>query len=286
MSTARQPIEVDAPEVPTAPGEAEWRALSPSEREAFLDDSLAALQREAELMAEGNPHIRAKFRIRIMLEDFFSRIGRRIYLGTELPVHYPGERVFAPDFLAVLDVEDPGHDDQRMAWVVVDEGRGLDLVIEILHRGDPHKDLVHNVLTYARMGIPEYFVYDRRKDRISGFRLPASGAARYEPIPSHGGTLSSRVLGLDLAISGGRLHFYYGGARVPETRELLARAQRLLDEVQDRVEEETRRAEEQHRRAEEELAARVRAEQRADAEAETRRALEQQIAELRAQLEK
>ena len=46
---------------------------------------------------------------------------------------YPGEPVFTPDVLAVLGVTEP-EDDPRLAWVVADEGKGLDLVIEVLHR--------------------------------------------------------------------------------------------------------------------------------------------------------
>ncbi|XXY53191.1 hypothetical protein WME91_18855 [Sorangium sp. So ce269] len=40
-------------------------------------------------------------------------------------------------------------DDPRMAWVVADEGRGMSLVMEVLHPGDRNKDLV----TGRRFGI-------------------------------------------------------------------------------------------------------------------------------------
>ena len=68
----------------------------------------------------------------------------------------------------MLDVVEP-EDDQRMAWVVADEGKGLDLVLEVLHKGDRDKDLVENVERYARLGIPEYFVYDRARQQIHGY---------------------------------------------------------------------------------------------------------------------
>ncbi len=288
--------------VPTAPDVETWRRMSLLERERFLDAALEALQREAELMSEGSPHGRARASIREVLGDYFARVGRTIYLASELPVHYPGERVFAPDFMAVLDVEDPGERDTRMAWVVADEGRGLDLVIEVLYQGNRQKDLYENVGTYARLGVSEYFVYDRLKQRIHGYRLPGPDAQRYEPIPRFGAHVSSEVLGLSLAVVGERLRFVGpGGSLIPETRELLARANTLLDEVERRVSDESARAEQEATRAEaaearmeaerearvaaearaaEADTARIAAEARAEQEAALRRALEQRLSEL------
>lgn len=45
----------------------------------------------------------------------------RIYLAAALPIYYPAEPLFAPDLLAVLDVEDAERDKQ----VVSAEGQGL-----------------------------------------------------------------------------------------------------------------------------------------------------------------
>ncbi len=44
---------------------------------------------------------------------------------------------------------------------MVAEGRGPDFILEVLHLGDRKKDLVKNVERYARLGVEEYFVYDR-----------------------------------------------------------------------------------------------------------------------------
>lgn len=272
----------DPIEIPFAPTAAAWGAMSALQREAFLDEALAALQREAELCPEGAPHINAKIGIRQILGDYFARIGRRIYLGTELPVHYPGERVFAPDFLAVLDVDDPGEADTRTAWVVLEEGKGLDLVIEVLHAGDPAKDLLENVARYARMGIHEYFVYDRKRLRLHGYRLPHADAARYDSIRPQGNLLWSSVLGLDLGIVRGGLRFHHAGAEVLDTRELLSRANRILEDVEARVDAEATARQEAERRLEVEVSARQAAERRAEAEASARQALEQEVAALRA----
>lgn len=285
-------------DIPVTPSEERWRAMSQAERDAFLAEALAALQREAELMPEGAPHIRSKTGIREVLGDYFARAGRKIYLGSELPVHYPNERAFAPDLIAVLDVEDPGDEDWRSAWVVANEGKGLDLVLEVTYQGNRQKDLATNVVRYARLGIPEYFIYDRLKQRVLGYRLPSRSARRYDPIRPAGGLLASRVLGLDFGVIGGKPRFSAAGAQVPETRELLARANAMVDELELRAEAEARRAEEEANRAEaalrraEEEAQRAEAEaqradeatRRAEAEAAARAELERQLAELRARL--
>jgi hypothetical protein len=119
--------------------------------------------------------------------------------------------------------------------VVREEGRGIDFVLEIIVHGDRRKDLVDNVSVYAALGIPEYVVYDRKGQKLYGFRLPAPGARRYEPIPLQRGELSSAVLGLGLAIEGQRLRFRAAGATLPEDIELLQRADRGVEELQGRL---------------------------------------------------
>jgi len=218
------------PTFPVAPTEAEWRAMSPDERDRLLLKILDILSDPRAAMSEGRPHKKAKTRSLDMLGLHFGAMGRVVYLAEEMAVLYPGEEVFTPDVLAVADVPQP-EDDERLAWVVADEGKGLDLVLEVLHRGDRKKDLVDNVERYARLGIPEYFIYDRAQQRIRGYRLAGAGAKRYQPIVPQGGRYSSTVLGLDLAVEGGTLRFFYGMAELFGSAELI---RRLNDMVQDR----------------------------------------------------
>ena len=210
-------------EIPVTPSAERWRAMSRAERDAHLADALDALQREAWLSPEGLPHATARAGALSVLSDHFHRAGRRVFLAADLPVHYPDERPFAPDVLAVCDADAPDYDDPRMAWVVADEGRGLDWVLEVAHAGDRDKDLVTNVARYARLGIPEYFVYDRRRQRLYGYRLPDGGGRAYETIPARGGKMPSDALGLDLGIVEGRLRFFSGDAVAAEARELIGR---------------------------------------------------------------
>ena len=288
----------------TTPDGATWSAMSLADRDAFLARAAVRLTLEARGNPESRAHGRARMSLTRVLEEYFLRAGRKVYLASDLPVYYPGRSPFSPDLMAVLDVEDLLDDDTRRCWVVAEEGRGLDLALEILHHGDRQKDLVHNVIAYASLGIREYFVYDRGKQRVLGYRLHPT-AARYEPIQPRAMRLHSDVLGLDLVIQGGRLRFYAVGSLVPETSELLEQANTLLDEALARSEAleaalaavETARAEAEQRaeseaaaraeaeqRAESEAAARAEAEQRAESEAAARAALEAEIAALRARL--
>jgi Uma2 family endonuclease len=277
-----RPALLPAPSaMPIAPSAEAWSAMSPAARESFIEASTEALNQERLLMGEGRPHGLTRMNIATVLYDWFERSGRSIYVASDLPVHYPGEPVFSPDLIAVLDVDDPRHEDTRMAWVVAEEGCGVDLALEILYHGDRHKDLVDNVLSYARLGIEEYFVYDRKRQRLYGYRLDTR-TSRYQELQARGGYLRSRVLGLDLTIHGGRLRFFSDGAMVPESRELLERANALLDDAQERREAEEQEKvqleaarQEAEERAQQEAAARQEAEERAQQEAAARQEAEE-----------
>jgi Uma2 family endonuclease len=219
-----------------APTEDEWRAMTLAERDALLIRILDALSDPAAAMSEGRRHKKAKTRAIDALGLHFGSIGRAVYLAEEMAVLHPGEAVFTPDVLAVVGVVEPD-DDPRMAWVVADEGKGLDLVIEVLHRGNRDKDLVDNVERYASLGIPEYFVYDRQNQQIYGYRLANEHARRYRRIVPQFGRHASTVLGLDLAIEGGTLRFFYGMAELPGTSDLIGRLNGMVADLEARAEE-------------------------------------------------
>jgi Uma2 family endonuclease len=249
--------------------------MSDEERARVVDALPSEI--ESAYPPEGDQHRKAKDGPLGALDAYFRRIGRRVYLSSNLPVYYPGERLFAPDLIAVLDVEPH----ERDRWVTSHERRGLDLALEVLYRGDDRKDLERNVERFARLGIPEYFIYDRKRGRLLGYTLEEGGRV-YERIVPQQGRWPSRVLGLDLALEGDRLRLFAGTAAVPELEELATRGERLLADAITRVEEAEQRAEQETRRAEQETR---RAEQETQrAEQETQRAEQQaQRAEQQAQ---
>lgn len=210
--------------------------MTPAERERVQVEINAALSTAADAMSEGQPHKKAKARTIDALGLHFRTIGRTVYLAEELAVLYPGEKPFSPDILAVLDVE-PVEDDERLSWVVADERKGPDLVLEVLHKGDRNKDLVTNVERYARLGISEYFVYDRLRQQIHGYRLTGLDDARYQRIVPQLGHSLSGVLGLSLAIVDNNLRFLAGEALLPVSADLIGRLQGMMGNLEAKAEQ-------------------------------------------------
>jgi Uma2 family endonuclease len=265
---APTPLWTVDPDDPRAPPDDVWDAMTPEERKRVVDSLPSEFPVSEAQPPEGDFHWTAKVSAREVLDGYFARTGRRVYVGSELPVYYPGERMFAPDVLAVLDVD--VH--QRQTWVVRDEGKGLDLAMEIIVSGKRKKDLEHNVQRYARLGIREYFVFDRGRLRLTGYRLPDPGARAYQPILPQMGFYASHVLGLDLRIEGTRLRFHHASAPLPEANELITTLGRMVDDVEQRLQAAEERAAEEARLREEADLARAEAERRlAEALAEIER---------------
>jgi Uma2 family endonuclease len=249
---------------PRAPSREIWAQLTESER-TIVVDSLPSEPPRA-LPPEGDPHRLPKSRALEALGEFYRRLRRRVYLSAELPVYYPDEPMFAPDLLAVVDVD--VH--ERRSWVTSHEGKGLDFILEINVSGDRRKDFEDNVARYARLQIPEYFAFDVLRPRLLGWRLERTEARTYEPIVPQAGRWASHVLGLDLSLEGGSVRFFHGNAPLLDAQELIVRLSTMVDEALRRAEDESRRAEDQARRAEDQ--ARRAEDQARHAEDQTRRA--------------
>ena len=243
---------------PMAPSQEVWDALSSEERARVVAE-LPNEVTDAEIaMPEGDRHYQAKSRALDALRGYYARQRRRVYLAAELPIYYPAEPRFAPDLLAVVDVDVEDH--LRDQWVVSAERKGLDWVMEVHVGGDRKKDAERNVAHYARLGIPEYFLYDRARNQLFAHRLSSPNAATYSHIPPVHGRYESRALGLEVEIAQDRLRFFAGTTMLLESDELIVRLEQMLDQVQQRAEEEARRREEETRLREEETHRREEAE--------------------------
>jgi Uma2 family endonuclease len=225
------------PSDPRAPPQSVWDALDESEQRRIVDSLPSDVERAGP--PEGDQHRVPKNRALEALGEYFRRIRRRIYLSAELPVYYPDEPMFAPDVLAVMDAEPH----PRASWVVSQEKRGLDFVLEIHVSGSAKKDVELNVERYARLGIPEYFAFDPVRRRLLGWRLPDVAARAYAAVVSQEGRWPSAILDLDLAIEGSQLRFFYGSAPLLDAAELIVSLSKMVDEGTRRAEEEARRAE-------------------------------------------
>ncbi|MFT3765334.1 MAG: Uma2 family endonuclease [Minicystis sp.] len=247
------------PADPRAPSDEQWDAMTPEERRCVVD--MLPAQPDVDFLppSEGDKHRKASTGALTTLDSFFRRDHRKIYISGNLSIYYPNERVFAPDVIAVIDVEP--HERQR--WVVRDEGKGIDFALEVLVSGDRAKDLKANVERYARLGIREYFVFDRGKLSLRGYRIDPARPRTYQPIVPQGGRFASLVLDLDLMIEGTTLRFYQTTAPLLDAEERIDRLATAFNEAIGRAAD---------------------AEERAEAEAEARRIAEERNAELEQQV--
>ena len=274
------------PADPRAPSEEQWALMSPAERAQVVAMLPSHIPQEA--APEGDPHRKAKNSALDSLDGFFRRAGRRIYVSSEIGVYYPNERYFAPDLLAVLDVEPY----DRMSWAVAAEGKGLDFVLEVHVSGSWTKDHVANVERFARLGIHEYFVFDRKQLRLQGHRLVRQTRA-YQRLVPQAGRFASEVLGLDLTVDGTKLRFFAGNAPIEDADEQISRLGSMLDDVLAHKEDAQRRAEElegklaeEHRLREEEQRLREEEHRLRKEEHRLRKEAEHRLAEALAEIER
>jgi Uma2 family endonuclease len=252
------------PEDPRAPSVEIWEKLSAEERAAVVATLPSEFPPNELSPPEGDRHYEAYSNARETLTRWYRERQRKVYISGNLPVYYPGERMFSPDVIAVTDVSPHA----RESWIVSQEGnRGLDFALEVLVSGRRRKDLRDNVERYARLNISEYFVYDRARSILHGYRL--AGPLRYERLVPQTGYYSSDVLGLELGIEGSQLRFACGGAPLPNAGELIGKLGALVSdgerralELEAALEEEQQRRDtaEQQRDAAEQKAARLSAE--------------------------
>jgi Uma2 family endonuclease len=231
---------------PRAPTQEEWDGMSAAERAAVVANLPAGAELSEAAPPEGDVHFEAVVRARDVLRGFFRRSGRRVWVANNLAVYYPGERMFAPDVIAIVDVEPHPRDH----WTVSREGKGIDVALEITWSGRRTKDARDAVTRYAKLGIQEYFHFDRRRLELKGFCLPNRAARAYVPIVPQLGALPSRQLGLELSIEGDALRFSVAGAPIPDSLELIAALDAKFLAAKHHAEEEAKRAEEEAKRAE------------------------------------
>ncbi len=189
----------------------------------------------------------------------------------------------APDMLIAFNA-DPEACARRNAYVISEQGKPPDLVMEVASPSTGRIDVRDKPADYAALGIPEYWRFDEtgasHGTRLAGDRLVGN---RYEPIEIAvlpGGSLEgySEALELCLRWEGGQLqcHDPETGAAImtlAEMETIAAAAQHQAEaerqarlEAQQRAEEAKQRAEEAEQRAAAERQARLESEQAAEAQ--------------------
>ena len=153
-----------------------------------------------------------------------------------------------PDFFAVLGVPKK----ERLSWVVWEEGKAPDVVIELLSESTAARDKNEKKLIYQnQMRVPEYFWFDPfNPDDWAGFSMQ-HGVYQTIAVNTQN-QLVSQSLGLALT----RWQGIYKGIEAVWLRwvtmegELLPTSEDIAEQEKRRAELERRRAEQQRQRAE------------------------------------
>ncbi len=144
--------------------------------------------------------------------DPWARARGDCFVGGNMFLYFSSEQLRGkdfrgPDFFVALGVSPR----ERKSWVVWDEEKGPDLIVELLSESTAHTDKTEKKRIYQdRLRVAEYFWYDPwNPDDFAGFTLTDG---RYRPLlPRTPGRIPSPLLGLDLCWWDG----HYGGV---ETR--------------------------------------------------------------------
>lgn len=181
-----------------------------------------------------------------------------VYVSGNMFVYFSLEQVRnqdfrGPDFFAVLDVPKR----ERKSWVVWQEGKGPDVVIELLSENTAAVDKGEKKQVYQDcLRVPEYFWFDPFSAEWAGFAL-RHGV--YEPIAEDAqGRLCSKKLELALVRWDGSYHEVearwlrwatLAGELLPTPQEALAHEQRQAEAAQRQAEAAQRQAETAQQRA-------------------------------------
>jgi Uma2 family endonuclease len=132
--------------------------------------------------------------------------GQRAYVGCDLLVYYTPGKLFdvcVPDVFVALGAA-PGFRRTFKTW---EEGLPPTVVFEVTSQSTRREDEVFKPLTYARIGVQEYFLFDPTADYLSpplmGFRM--TGDDHGPIVADVDGTLASSELGLRFWLQAGEL---------------------------------------------------------------------------------
>ncbi len=189
------------------------------------------------------------------------------------------DAVVSPDVFVVFGVENRP---RRSYKVWLENGKTPDWVLEVTSKSTRDKDEQEKPITYAQMGVSEYFQYDPTGDYLTpalkGRRLVKGRYQLLTPNCLEDGTLVffSIVLGLEIRLlPDGKLRFFDPSTeeylRSPEESER-ERIQERLEKEQERQEKERERQEKERERQEKERERQEKERERQEKERERERA--------------
>lgn len=225
-------------------------------------------------MGETGFHVSAIVYLISALRQHFH--GRRdVYVGGDMFLYYEKGNPAACKAPDVMYIKGVRGNHERRSFRTWEEGVAPTVIFEITSSGTRRKDQVSKPRVYARLGVPEYFIFDPEREYLSpplqGFRLKGK---RYVAIgPDRQGRLISDHLAMAVAAERylPRLTDLKTGTPLPTMKEQAALAAK--------AEQATKKAERATRQARGQI---KKAEQAAEAERRRVAELEAELAQLRA----
>ena len=182
------------------------------------------------------------------LRHYFRR-RPDVYVAGNLLIYYERDNVkasVAPDVFVVKGV--PNHD--RFSYLLWEEGKAPDFVLEITSRSTQQEDQGHKRTLYRRLRVAEYWQYDPTGDYLTPpLRGMTLAAGTYVALPERrlpDGALSVRSEALGLEVRAGAWGLRFHDAATGRNVMTLAET----DEARERAERGWRREQEARRAAE------------------------------------
>lgn len=224
--------------------------------ESLVEESVALPPTQLDLPCDDGIPMetqRHKVQMEMLIDTLSPALAERSdgYVGGNMFVYFSLAQVKnqdfrGPDFFAVLGVPKT----ERRSWVVWEEGKAPDVVIELLSDSTAFQDKNQKKLIYQnQMRVSEYFWFDPfNPDDWAGFFLQHGV---YQPIAVNQNQLISQSLGLALV----RWRGSYKGIDATWLRwatldgELLLNAEEIVEQERQRADAETQRADTERQRA-------------------------------------
>ena len=201
-------------------------------------------------MAETDQHRELTIALIHTLKAYYAA-DPQVYVSGNLLLFYEQgnrRRHISPDVFVVKGV--PKHD--RLNYLVWEEGKGPDVVIELTSSSTRHQDTRRKFQRYQDvLRVAEYFLFDPMGDylnpRLQGYRLRRGRYAAIRPIRKR---LPSQILGLHLEMAEDTLRLFdpATGVWLPTPQERITQSEERLAQVEAENEHLRRELEELRRR--------------------------------------
>ncbi len=225
---------------------------------AITAEQLAASMPSATELLSDEPEMESslhalQLRLLVTILEWYWRDRNDFFIGDNLTVYYSRQQLKTrdfrgPDFFVVTGTTRR----HRTSWVVWEEGRFPDLIIELLSDSTAEIDRKIKREIYGhQFHTPEYFWFYPQTEEFIGFRLIGNDYQEIQPDAQ--GRRWSEVLHLYLGIHQHHLRYFTAdGSLVPTPDEAATAAISAAEREMRRAEHEAQRAEHEAQRAEHE----------------------------------